>query len=929
MPCHCAHQRTSFRDRVSGAARADEPDFDHDLVGFAEPDARTHYAPNMVLEPVHIDVHTDFDFEHATAKFAVTHTVRCNRDVPAAPAATPAIAKAASQLKLHAVSFDDVEVEGELLAGFEYDGKELHVQWAAPFAKDEERHVTIRYSVTKPVSGLFFAHPSYDRESYGEYVVTDHETERARYWLPTVDEPTVRTKLSFALTAPAHMHAYANGALVGEEESEDGSKKTTKYHLDFPCPSYLICMAVGDFTVVDDRDAHGIPIKYFGPKAHQAEHILKAFDSTPAMVEWLSTRVGVPFPWPKYFQFTAPFIGGAMENISLVSWGDFVTMDDTHARDWKFLIDTVNIHEMAHTYFGDMTGMSCSLFSTANTARVIRYFEHAWLKESWATYIEGVWVEENHGATPEERHDNARLYRFNDQERYISETQRYLRPVVCRKYDHSWNMFDMTTYPGGGARIHMLRSLLGDAVFWPAVAAYLQRYAGKTVETEDFKRVMEEFSGLNLTQFFDQWFHSKGYPIFKASFQYDADRKVAAVMIEQTQADLKKRVPLFAMDVAVEFATADGTVYRAVAQFTGDNARAQAAIAVPTKPARVEIDPDGHQLFGFAEDFKPAQEILLGTAKTGRDVVNRIRAYRTLIKDADFGTLRKIHAAAIAEPVPGVRKEVVFALAPFRHAAAVAVLVDVVRHETADSVKAEMYNVLRFKHAQIRPVVLELLQQDDLTYMQRGALLRALAVQRNPEDWATIAPYYEDTSLPDLMDTVRAAALLALSEYRTPEAARYLLAQAALLVNVDVHDQLRGAVYTALAKLAPWVDTPLRSAIVETIAQGLTDRSATVRYYRALGALKNLGKEALPYTAAIEASLPLYAEQDKGDVRKAINRIRKAGAPHGSKAAALTTRIEELEKLVRKLEAKNLTFEDEQAQAKETAAQESEAKADE
>ncbi|KAJ3370312.1 hypothetical protein GGF31_004142 [Allomyces arbusculus] len=698
-------------------------------------------------------------------------------------------------------------------------------------------------------------------------------------------------------------------------------------------------MAVGDFTVVDDRDANGIPIKYFGPKALTQENLLKALDTTPGMIEWLSERVGTPFPWPKYFQFTAPFIGGAMENISLVSWGDFIATDDVSARDEKFWIDITNIHEMAHTYFGDMTGTSCALFSTQRWSFlmkltclcpiVIRYFEHAWLKESWATYIESVWVEEQYGATPQERRDNARLYRFTDQERYISETQRYLRPVVCRKYDHSWSIFDATTYPGGGARIHMLRSLLGDEVFWAAVAAYLQRYAGKTVETEDFKRVMEEFSGLNLTQFFDQWFHSKGYPTFKASFQYDADRKVAAVTMEQTQADLKKRVPLFAMDVAVEFATADGTVYRTVAQFTGDNARAQAAIAVPTKPTRVEIDPDGHQLFGFDEDFKPSQDILLGTAKTGRDAVNRIRAYRTLIQDADFATLRKIHAAAIAEPVPGVRKEIVFALEPFRHAAAVEVLIDLVRRETADSVKAEMYNVLRFKHALIRPVVLELLQQDDLTYMQRGALLRALAVQRNPEDWATIAPYYEDASLPDIMDTVRAAALLALSEYRTPEAARYLLAQAAILVNADVHDQLRGAVYSALAKVAPWVEKPLRSAIIETIAQALTDRSATVRHNRALPALTSLGEEALPYTAAIEASLPLYAEQDKGDVRKAINRIRKAGAPHGSKAAALTTRIEQLEKLVRKLEAKNLTFEDEQAQAKETAAKESKAEADE
>ena len=39
---------------------------------------------------------------------------------------------------------------------------------------------------------------------------------------------------------------------------------------------------------------------------------------------------------------------------------------------------------------------------------------------------------------------------------------------------------------------------------------YLKKYAKKVVETEDFKKCLEEESGLNLTKFFDQviiWFH--------------------------------------------------------------------------------------------------------------------------------------------------------------------------------------------------------------------------------------------------------------------------------------------------------------------------------------------------------------------------------------------------------------------------------------
>lgn len=33
---------------------------------------------------------------------------------------------------------------------------------------------------------------------------------------------------------------------------------------------------------------------------------------------------------------------------------------------------------------------------------------------------------------------------------YFAECASYMRPIVCRTYDHSWNMFDGHLYPGGG-----------------------------------------------------------------------------------------------------------------------------------------------------------------------------------------------------------------------------------------------------------------------------------------------------------------------------------------------------------------------------------------------------------------------------------------------------------------------------------------------
>ena len=68
----------------------------------------------------------------------------------------------------------------------------------------------------------------------------------------------------------------------------------------------------------------------------------------------------------------------------------------------------------------------------------------------------------------------------------------------------SWKLFDGHLYPGGGWRIHMLRQKLGDEIFWTAVKDYIHSFANQTVETDDFRKILEKHSGFNLTKFFDQ-----------------------------------------------------------------------------------------------------------------------------------------------------------------------------------------------------------------------------------------------------------------------------------------------------------------------------------------------------------------------------------------------------------------------------------------
>ncbi len=164
------------------------------------------------------------------------------------------------------------------------------------------------------------ASAAHQMEAKGEvpagWVVSDHETERAQYWVPCLDAPAARTSLDYFITAPEHLTIIANGVL--KMETTNAGKKTAHWRLDFPCPAYLMCLAVGRFHSHDAGDFQGIPIKYFGSPTQNddgptPERLALSLKHTPSMLEWMTKLLRTPFPFPKYYQFVGGLgVGGAM-----------------------------------------------------------------------------------------------------------------------------------------------------------------------------------------------------------------------------------------------------------------------------------------------------------------------------------------------------------------------------------------------------------------------------------------------------------------------------------------------------------------------------------------------------------------------------------------------------------------------------------------
>ena len=318
------------------------------------------------------------------------------------------------------------------------------------------------------------------------------------------------------------------------------------------------------------------------------------------------------------------------------------------------MTDQVNIHEMAHSYFGDLV--------------VCRDFAHAWLKESWATYMETCWLEDSKGS-------DEQLYDlYSNAQRYIEEVQdSYARPLVTRTFTSSWQMYDRHLYPGGACRLHTLRHEIGDALFWQAVTEYLQTFRDQVVETHDFQRMLEKHAGRSLQKLFDQWVYTPSYPQLKVTFSFDAERHVGSFTIEQKQVDEKAQIPAFELNTEIAW-TIGGEDFNQKIALTA--ARHTFQVAMSQDPEQVRFDPCWKVLHSL--DFDPGATKLKEQLSKAKDVPGRIHAAEQLAKTGKRADLRAVQAAYGGETFWGVRCEMIKALASSKSEEGIAALVGII-----------------------------------------------------------------------------------------------------------------------------------------------------------------------------------------------------------------------------------------------------------
>ncbi|MBE2201657.1 MAG: hypothetical protein IAE79_23805 [Anaerolinea sp.] len=826
---------------------------------FNDPNLPEQYPPDLELEPVHLDINLHIDVARQTAVGTVTNSVQARRSGP-------------RKLALDVVDFEDVAVhdpDGHALQ-WDYDGRKLTILWQEPFTAQETRRAAVTYRVTEPTSGLYFSQPTAVYPQDAEYAASDHETERARHWLPCIDLPNVRTSIDYHLRAESRFTILANGLLRQEEAHEDGTK-TAHWQLQQLCPSYLACIAIGDFVRADDGAFHDgekeIPLAYFSSRDHTAADLLRTFGRTGQMMAWMTQKLDMPFPYPKYYQFALPGIGGAMENISLVSWGDRLVQDETLAQEAQWVMDQVNVHEMSHSYFGD--------------AVVCRDFAHAWLKESWATYIEQVYREDT------ANQDEADYVYYSNAQYYLKEAdEKYQRPLMTRRFKSSWDLYDAHLYEGGACRLHTLRCELGDETFWTAVRDYLHRFNGKVVETDDFRSVMEAHSGRSLGYFFDQWFRRAGYPDLEVEFEHDDDKQQGTFTVKQKQVTPETPTAVFKFTTALSWTIA-GETHSLPIQIS--EPQHTFVISMAQKPEMVRFDPQHQALHKLT--FTPGDKLLRAQLTAAPDIIGRIQAAHALAKTSKRANIQAIVDAYGQEPFWGVRREMAAALADADHDTAAAGLAQLVTQEQDPMVLAHLLRAAgAYRDTRIRDAIQQRLVTG-LPYIASQFAYEALGAQRANAPWSLLAAAAGEPSFNGL---AQGGALLALAHTRHEEALPFLREKA---TYGRASNRVRAAAVIGLAHVSQGLENKqTREAVIEQLLDLLRDPWHEVRWAaaRALRIMK--AAQAIDAVSAFGRSL---SQQEQAAVARIVAALRQADKVDGS---AVQKQVEDLRDKVRKLE---------------------------
>ena len=396
---------------------------------------------------------------------------------PAGRGSFPAAAKVDAKSETVTFDFGRVLQPGAYKLDIAYTGK-INTQANGLFALD------YKDSAGKDARALF----------------TQFEAADARRFIPSWDEPDY--KATFALTAriPQAQMAVSNMP-AADTSNVAGGLKEVRFQPSPVMSSYLLFLATGDLERIT-KMAGNTEVGVVATRGN-VEKARYALDAEAQILPYYNEYFGTPYPLPKLDNVAGPGQSqffGAMEN-----WGAIFTFERILLLDPAITTEaerqgifSVEAHEMAHQWFGDLVTMG--------------WWGDLWLNEGFASWMENRTTQHFH---PEWSAD---VDSVGSREAAMQlDSFKSTHPIVqdVRTVEQANQAFDVITYQKGESVISMLEGFATPTVWRAGIRDYVKKHAYQNTTTNDLWSAVEGAGAKGLSQIARDFTNQPGIPLIR------------------------------------------------------------------------------------------------------------------------------------------------------------------------------------------------------------------------------------------------------------------------------------------------------------------------------------------------------------------------------------------------------------------------------
>lgn len=419
------------------------------------------FAGSSVAAPINNPIHvTHYDVE--VSPDMKTHSIigKTSLSMQSLIDGLDKLSFSAYELKPSSVQINGLPVQFSSASGT------LTIPLSNSLKRGQKLTVQVEYQGT-PQSGIVFGEHS---------VYTAYDT--CHWMICDQDNPGDKATLQLTLNLPKDLQVIATGHEVTQRPLAEGLVQHI-WQEERPYSAYVFGFAAGQFQASHSKVGNtqlDVFSETVSPKVLEQE-----FQDTGKMIQFFEEKSGVPFPHPRYAQIVVP--GDEAQEVSsfsVIGSENVEPILTNPKEDWAI------VHELAHQWWGNL--ITCKTWN------------HFWLNEGMVVFLTAAYKEARWGKAEYDHEMDVARTRYQ-----AAKDQGFDLPLTRSQEPPSLKLRRAIAYSKGALFLDTLRKQMGESAFWSGLKDYSKKYAGKTVESQDFQKVMESKGGQEVTHLFNAW----------------------------------------------------------------------------------------------------------------------------------------------------------------------------------------------------------------------------------------------------------------------------------------------------------------------------------------------------------------------------------------------------------------------------------------